>query len=667
MRRAAAFILTCLLPLAALAADARFTVDDYLRIAELSSPDFSPGGQFLVYAVETANLETDEPVSDLWRVRWDGRDRRALTHTADASEWAPAWSPDGRTIAFLSDRGSEDAETQVWLMPAAGGEAEQATKFPGGVSEFAWAPDSTRLAVIASDPERPEGEQETPNPRPIVIDRYYFKEDETGWLTDRRQHLYVFDLKTRESTQLTAGSNDEYLPSWSPDGALIAYATKRGGDPDRHLNWDVYLIEPRAGAAERQLTTAAGSDVDPSWESRPEWSPDGRRIAYLRSGEDRHIYYKPWQLHVVDVATGAVTIPADIDRCFTRPRFSRDGRSVLALIEQSRIVQLSRIDLASGRVTPLTSGPRSDYDFDVADDGRIAVLGGDDLHPNRLEAVERRGLRTIADHNEWLAERRLARTEPFSFTRQDGTPIDGFLLRPVDYVPGRRYPTILRIHGGPVSQYQHEFMRDWQIFAVAGYAVVAANPRGSSGRGFEFSRAIWAAWGGKDAEDVLAAVDHAVRIGVADPERLAVGGHSYGGILTNAVIATDPRFKAAVSGAGASNFLATYGFDMYIREYDFELGPPWTDREAWDRVSFPFFKADRIRTPTLFYCGELDLNVPALGSEQMYQALKTLGVPTELVLYPGEWHQITAPSYLRDRIQRHLEWYGRYLGVEYRP
>jgi dipeptidyl aminopeptidase/acylaminoacyl peptidase len=278
--------------------------------------------------------------------------------------------------------------------------------------------------------------------------------------------------------------------------------------------------------------------------------------------------------------------------------------------------------------------------------------------------VERGRLRTIADHNEWVGQRQLGSVEAISFPSADGTIIEGLLARPADYVAGRRYPTILRIHGGPVYQFSHEFMEDWQVYTGAGYAVVAANPRGSSGRGFDFSRAIWADWGNKDAEDVLAAVDHAIGLGVADAGRLAVGGHSYGGILTNAVIARDPRFKAAASGAGASNFLGTYGVDMYIREYDFELGRPWDNREAWDRVSFPFFQANRIRTPTLFYCGELDLNVPCVGSEQMYQALKALRVPAQLVIYPGEWHDITVPSYLRDRMQRHLDWYGRYLGGE---
>ena len=457
--------------------------------------------------------------------------------------------------------------------------------------------------------------------------------------------------------------------------------TKRGPDPDRTLNWDIYVIEPREGASETQVTRFAGADSDPDWESRPAWSPDGKRIAYLQSGEDKWIYYKPWSLAVIDVASGEVTRPAGVELNHTKPVFTPDGKSIIALVEESRVTHVSRIDLATGQVTALTTGPRFDFDFDAAANGRIAVLGGDDLHPYRIEAVEpgKRGLspfrqsrkvtvpRVVADHNEWLKDRKLAPVEPIEFKSADGTPIHGFLVKPVDYVPGKRYPTILRIHGGPVYQFSHEFMEDWQVYAANGFAVVAANPRGSSGRGFEFANAIYADWGNKDTADVLAAVDHVVKMGVADPDRLGVGGHSYGGILTDQVIARDDRFKAAVSSAGAANFYGTYGYDMYTREYEFELGLPWRDREAYDRVSYPFFNVDKITTATLFLCEELDENVPCIGGMQMYQALKSLGVPTGLVIYPGEYHPVTIPSYLHDRMQRLLDWYGRYLGVLPRP
>ncbi len=517
------------------------------------------------------------------------------------------------------------------------------------------------MAVIAIDPEFPPGTEKPKNPPPIVTERYQFKEDGAGYLGDRRKHLYLFDIASGKAELLTPGAHDEQLPAWSPDGRTIAYVTKRGADPDRHLNYDIYLIEAKAGAKERQLTTFAGSDLDPYWETYPAWSPDGTRIAYLQSGEDHWVYYAPWQLAVINVATGKAVIPAPIDRCFTKPRWSADGKSIIALVEQSLVTHVSRIDLADGAISELSHGPRFDYDLDVSANDRIIVLGGDDLHPYTLSAVEKDRLRSLEDHNVWLASKTLAKAEPIRFDSADGTSIEGLLIKPLGYKPGKRYPTIVRLHGGPVYQFSREFMADWQVYAANGFAVVAINPRGSSGRGFDFARAIYADWGNKDTADVLAGIDHVVKMGVADPARLGLGGWSYGAILTNAVIASDTRFKAAVSGAGASNMYALYGHDQYIREYTLELGSPWANREVYDRASFPFLHADRISTPTLFQCAEKDFNVPCLGAEQMYQALRVRDVPTRLVIYPGEHHGLSVPSYLRDRMQRNLDWYSRFL------
>ena len=667
MKRIACLLMLCVIGVVHADEDTLFQPADLTRIADLSDPALSHDGNWVAYTVSSANVDDDQSHSDLWRVRYDGSQRTQLTHTRDSNEWQPRWSNDGAWIAFLSNRppdadeSGDDATTQVWLMPADGGEARRLTDFADGVEDFVWSPDAKQLAVIAIDPEFPADAEKPKNPPPIVTERYQFKEDGAGYLDARRKHLYLFDIASGKAELLTPGAHDEQLPAWSPDGKTIAYVTKRGADPDRHLNYDIYLIAPKAGARERQLTTFPGADLDPYWESYPAWSPDSTRIAYLQSGEDKWVYYAPWQLAVIDVASGKSRIPAAIDRCFTHPRWSADGRHVFALVEQSLVTHVARIDLADGSLDELDRGARFDYELDVAGKDHIVVLGGDDLHPYALAAVEAKGLRALGDHNAWLAEKTLAKAEAIRFDSSDGTTIEGLLVKPVGYRPGTRYPTIVRLHGGPVYQFSREFMADWQVYAANGFAVLAINPRGSSGRGFDFARAIYADWGNKDVQDVLAGVDHAVELGIADAARLGVGGWSYGAILTNAVIASDPRFKAAVSGAGASNMVALYGHDQYIREYTLELGSPWTNRELYDRVSFPFLHADRISTPTLFQCAEKDFNVPCLGAEQMYQALRVRDVPTRLVIYPGENHGLSIPSYLLDRMQRNLAWYQRFL------
>jgi dipeptidyl aminopeptidase/acylaminoacyl peptidase len=270
-------------------------------------------------------------------------------------------------------------------------------------------------------------------------------------------------------------------------------------------------------------------------------------------------------------------------------------------------------------------------------------------------------LRRVSTVNDaFLKTVRLAAVERFKARSADGTAVDGFLVRPPDAPAGQRLPTVLRIHGGPVSQFSTAFQLEWQMLAASGFAVVAANPRGSSGYGTAFSRAIWADWGNKDFQDVMAAVDHAVQMGVADPDRLGVGGWSYGGILTNYVITKTGRFKAAISGASEANYLSNYGTDHYQYEWETELGLPWQNVERWVKLS-PWFAIEKVTTPTLFMGGADDVNVPLLNSEQLFQALRRLGRDTELVVYPGQHHGIRRPSYVKDRYQRYIAWYDKYL------
>ena len=646
------------------------TVEDMIAVRKVSDPRLSPDGQWVAYVVRTADPVKDKHNSHVWMSSWDGRQSLQLTYS-DKSENSPRWSPDGKSLAFLTSRGEDDPPQQVWLLDRQGGEAKPLTGFNGDVVEISWSPDGKKLALIVADedPRKRTGADKDKTPPPIVVDRYYFKEDGTGYMSSQRRHLYVFDVATRKAELVTPGQFNESRPGWSPDGTRIAFFSKRGEDPDRNNEVGLYTVEPRTGATAKLITKLQGDTTDSSWLSAPVWRPDGREIAFITAGDPKLIYYSVQYLATVSAAGGeARLLTKSLDRNVSDPQWSADGRTIYFLVEDDLNQVLARLTVANGKVERILDGPRESLDYDLGAKGRIALLDSNVNSPGAVFAVEGKQLRQLSHQNdEWLKSVRLASTEAISFASKDGTRISGFVVKPPGYVAGQRYPTLLWIHGGPVSQYANSFMTSWQIFAAYGYVVVAANPRGSSGRGEAFSSAIYKDWGGKDTEDVLAAVGYVVKQGIADPYRLGVGGWSYGGILTNAVIAKDTRFKSATSGASISNVLAGYGTDMYIREYEMELGVPWKNLDTYLHNSYAFLHADRIKTPTMFLCGEQDFNVPLLNSEQMYQALRSLGVPTQLVIYPGQHHGLNKPSYLIDRMQRYLDWHGKYLDNLPRP
>lgn len=631
-------------------------VNDLSSIQDVGGPSISPSGEDVVYVVSVQNSERDAANSDLWKVPFEGGKPVAMTKTPDKNEWASKYSPDGNSIAFLSDN-TEKGETQIFLMNGNGGDIRQVSSIEGGVSEFSWAPDSRRIAVTAFVGAAKPNEAGTKPP--IVIDRFQFKEDWNDYLASQRLQLFILDTVKKTAIKITEGAQDHWLPAWSPDGKWIAFVSKNRGDADRNMDNDVFITEPKPGAEQRRISTFRGTDVDPYWLSPPAWSPDSKRLVWLQSGESKWIYYAPWQLTIADIESGENRNIARIDRSFYTPKWSGDGRHIYALIEQDRSTWLGKIDSQSGDIEYLNEGARFALEYDVSDNDKIVLLDSNDQRPFELVALGENE-RQITDHNAWLNEIELGITKPFTFMN-DGHEISGIMALPSGYKKGDKLPAIFRLHGGPVYQFSHEFMSDWQIYAASGFVVVGINPRGSSGKGFDFAKAIYADWGNVDVSDILAGSDYLVNEGIVDPARMGVGGWSYGGILTDYVIASDTRFKAAVSGAGAANMFGTYGHDQYSREYELELGTPWENTDQYMRVSYPFFNADKITTPTLFQCAEKDFNVPCLGSEQMYQALRSLGIDTRLVIYPDQHHGITVPSYLDDRMKRNLDWYKKYL------
>ncbi len=654
----AALLLLC----ASLTATARpLSIDDVMALRDVSDPRMSPDGKWVAYVVEHVDTNKDELVKTIHVVSTESGESRAMT-AAVRSATTPRWSPDGRYLAFLAKKiGDDEVKTQVWTLDVRGGEAQAWTAVEQGVSDYGWAPSGERMWLLINDMSAEDREAqraaeagEEPRPLPHVIDRLQFKRDRVGYLDRSRTHLYVVDRRGAAPRQLTFGDFDDGEPAWSPDGKHIAFVSNRTAQPDSNENTDIWIVPVDGKRTEpRQLTTNEGPDNSPAW------SHDGHFIAYVTVIEPGIIWYATNHLAVIPASGGEPRLPLrELDRNVRSPVFAQDDEAILFRLEDSAEEQLARVDLASGELERLVAGDLAIGAFDLHDSGRAAVLVSTPEMPTEVFLWDGDDHRRLTRSNELLSSVTFGETRNVTFPSRDGTDIEGFITLPPDYQRGRRYPTLLRIHGGPVSQFDFSFGAQAQLFAAHGYVVVRANPRGSSGYGQAFSHAIWADWGNKDFEDVLAGVDYAIEEGYADPDRLGVGGWSYGGILTNYVITQSERFKGAITGASEVLYISNYGHDHYQHQWETELGLPWESRETWERIS-PFNKVTAVTTPTLVMGGAEDWNVPVNNSEQLYQALKRLGIDTQLVVYPGEAHGIERPSFIRDRLERYLAWYDR--------
>ncbi|HEX4683680.1 MAG TPA: S9 family peptidase [Gemmatimonadaceae bacterium] len=631
-------------------------VGDMYRIKNVGGLSLSPDGRWVAYTVTTTDSAKDKSDTDVWMTTWDGAQTIQVTSSPDG-ESDPKFSPDGRYLSFLSSRQGGKG-SQLWIMDRQGGEARRLTDLKTGIRDYEWSPDAKRIALVMND-AAPDADTSNKRPKPIVLDRYHFKSDAGGYLDSTHTHIQLFDVATKKAEPLTPGLYDESSPTWSPDGRLIAFeSTRVPGDVDHSRNSDVFVVEARAGASPRKLTTFEGPDTGPF-----AWSPDGSLLAYLQGSEAKYTAYNEDRLAVVPVAGGAPRVLTEsFDRPVSSPHFSADGKSIVFLFTDDRARYVGRIPVAGGAVEKLVDGRRVIGSYEMTKDGHIAVINGTATQPNEVFALENGGLRQLSRQNDaWLTEVQLATTEDVSFKARDGNEPHGLLVKPIGYVQGQKYPLLLRIHGGPNGQDQHSFSLERELFAANGYAVLNVNYRGSNGRGEKYQNAIFADWGNKEVTDLLAGVDAVIAMGIADPNRLGIGGWSYGGILTDYTIATTNRFKAAIAGAGSALQLSMYGSDQYIYQYENELGPPWKAQDLWIKLSYPFFHADRITTPTLFMGGDKDFNVPVIGGEQMYQALRSLGVPAEMIIYPNQHHGLSLPSFNYDRLQRYVAWYDRFL------
>jgi dipeptidyl aminopeptidase/acylaminoacyl peptidase len=599
------YILVLLLGLSTLvgaqqAARRPLKLDDLARIREVRDPQCSPDGQWVAYVVSTTDVKEDKSNTHIWMVSFDGKSDRQITWSQD-SETSPRWSPDGKYLSFTSSRPGKAKGSQVWLLDRMGGEAMQLTELKGRLQGYEWSPDSKRLALVVGDPD-PEADANTPGvpeggaagapakpkaPKPIVIDRYKYKQDGQGYLlSGRHSYIYLFDIETKKLDRLTTGKWDEAVPSWSPDGARIAFMSNHADDPDREPSSQIFVTEAKPGAAEKQLTQVSSR----GGRSRLEWSPEGKWIAFLEGDEKKYGAYN--MDHLAMVASDGSGAPIRLksvealDRGVSAPRFSADGQSITFVVADDRSAYPARVNVVSGRIERLMAPPVVVSGW-TSGGGRSAVLSGNDTKYTEVYVFEGGALRQLTHQNDALmTELEIAPTEDVSFKSKDGTEVHGLLTKPLGYVAGTKVPLLLRIHGGPNGQDAHSFSLERQFFAAHGYAVLAVNYRGSSGRGQSFSRAIFADWGHFEVDDLQAGVDHVIKMGVADPDRLGVGGWSYGGILTDYMIASDTRFKAATSGA--SGLYRRFTGPISTSSVRLRNGRRGMRKGTYEKISYPF-------------------------------------------------------------------------------
>jgi len=650
-----------------LAQDGRsITSDDLLALKSVGGPQISPDREWIAYTVNTVDAEADDSSTQIYMVSRDGEEVVQLT-SDDYSASSPHWSPDGRYLGFIAAKGEgDDVKSQVWLLDRRGGESKQYTSVAQGVRDFSWSPDSEKMLLMIRDKsaaelaaEAAEEAGEEVKPLPYVIDRLQFKQDGVPYLDRSRTHIFVWNGEDEDPLQLTFGDYDDGQAVWSPDSGEIAFVSNRTAEPDGNSNTDIWVVSAEGDAPlrdARRITANEGSDNSPAW------SNDSEQIAYVTVTEPELIWYATNHLAIVSADGGdGRVLTASLDRNVAAPVFAPDDRSILFNLEDSGERHLARFNLGTGAIDRPIEGSLSVRRFKQHSSGDIALQMSMPHLPTELFYLSNDSLNQLTRTNEaLLGELNLAEVRNVQFPSADGTEVEGFIFTPPDYREGRKYPTILRLHGGPVSQYDFSFNADAQLLAANGYVVVVSNPRGSSGYGQDFSAALFANWGVPDFEDVMAAVDYAIAEGYTDPDRLGVGGWSYGGILTNYVITKSDRFEGAISGASEVNYIANYGHDHYQLQWEKELGLPWEDKETWEKIS-PWEDVDKVVTPTLVMGGKEDWNVPIQNSEQLYQALKRRGVDTQLVVYPDESHGISRPSFRKDRWERYLDWYDNYV------
>jgi len=638
--------------------------EDVFERAGVADPRGSPDGRTVAFSVARVDGKANEYRAAIWLAPMDGSSKPRQFTSGTKRDADPRWSPDGSTLAFTSNR--EGESSQLYLMPVAGGEPRKLTSLDEDVNEVVWSPDGSTIAFVSRvrDPAYKEKDDKKREPRRFT--RLKYKLEHVGWTGDRPQHLFTLKADgSGEPVQLTSGDFEDSGPRWSPDGKTIAFLSARHPDWDTDHVSDVYLIEAKGGEPTRLTQGGGGFDGI-------SWSPDGGRLAagrYPGEWDDP----KHTQIGVVDAGSGEVRLLTEsLDRnCSPYPQIREpiwDGDDIVFAVEDRGNTHVYRVASdGSGKPELAVGGERTVTGYDVAG-GRLVCSATEPTSLSELYIDERQ----VTEVGKGFAEgRQLVPAERFTATSADGTEVEAWVMKPVGFEPGVKYPALLNIHGGPFTQYGNRFFDEFQVFCGGGYAVVFSNPRGSSGYSEEWGRAIRGpgeagpGWGSVDYEDCMAVIEEAVRrFDFIDGERLGVIGGSYGGYMTSWIVGHTDRFKAGISERAVNQWVSMWGssdfgwdFKGYFGKFLFE------DVQAYLDIS-PATYAQNVHTPLLILHSENDLRCPIEQAEQLFTTLRLLKREVEMVRFPEESHELTRSGNPVHRVQRFrivLEWFDRHL------
>ncbi|HSE32368.1 MAG TPA: S9 family peptidase [Pyrinomonadaceae bacterium] len=629
------------------------TAFDLMRVVNVGAPRIAPDGTRVAYTVSETKTEKDKEwkaVTQIWVVPTvAGGEARQYTR-GDKSANAPEWSPDGRTLAFLSDR-EKDGERQVWMIAGDGGEAWQVTSHKGGISAFRFSRDGKQLSFVATDqPSKDEEERKKLKDDTIVIDRDL-----------KMAHLWLWNIEKKEEKRITEGDFTVSDPQWSPDGTRITYTTRPTPKADDGSLSDVWVVNVATGEKKKIEDTPASSD-------NARWSPDGKWLAYTGS-TDPNGGVSTTHLYVIPSAGGSpkqLTVKFDLNA--GSPVWSRDGRTIYFSANVLQANEIFSADVTTGAVTQVSKTGAGINIAEISRDGNTVV--GTLTQPNAPAEVYKSSLKftqpiALTNHNRWLSDYALAETETVKWKSKDGMEIEGLLTKPVDYSDGSKVPLLLNPHGGPTGASTNSFNGTVQVLAANGFAVLQPNFRGSTGKGLVFAQANKNTWGKGDYDDCMTGVDAMIARGLADPDRLGAFGWSYGGYMTFWILTQTDRFKAVSPGAGLTNIYSMYSqndIQRYLRWF-YSDKAPWDATELyWDRS--PMKYVNNVKTPTMILHGQVDTRVPLAQAQEFYRALKERNVPVEFVVYPREGHGFTEPRHQMDRVQRYVRFFAKHLGVK---